>query len=109
MRHVADRLLDLVDRARHDEPEQDGDQADEHDVVERRSRRARGMPRCASASTAGRIAAASMKARKRSAASSFSFQSASAGDDDAADDERGDGGSLGGLLHFAKSSPAATR
>ena len=77
LREVADRGLHLVERA--------GRRPRGAPRRRRRGRRSgartptpRGMPRSCSRSTPGRIAAATMKPRKRSARISFSFQRASA-------------------------------
>ena len=68
---------DLVERARDDEPDEERDRPRSRRSGARR-RAARGMPKSASRSTPGRIAAAMTKPRNTSAITLFSFQSASA-------------------------------
>ena len=73
---AADGRLDLVDRPGNDEPEEEGHDSCESEIVGRDA----GAPREASPChglDSGRIAAARMNARKRRAIKSLSFQSAS--------------------------------
>ena len=92
----ADRLLDLVDRRRDDEPEEERDRAGEREVVdEDADAAAERAPRRCSQSTPGRIAAAMMNPRKSRAMTTLIFQSASASTTMRARDERDDGGAFG--------------
>ena len=77
-RHGADRVVDLRDRDRHDEVEEEPDRREEAEVVDHDADAARHAARRLSHSTLGRIAEAITKPRKSSAMTIRIFQSASA-------------------------------
>ena len=106
LRQVADRTVDLVDRARDDRPEEGRDQAGEDEVVEP-------DPGCARHAAAGE--ALDRRPHRRG---EDERQEEERDDepqlpererehDDAADDEGREGGALGGLLHGPEDAPTA--